>query len=178
MQDKLGSTFGFTGEDLFYNQQGRLSSGQANQLARTNRKQKVILTFAALACGGVALLLLYPFIQSWSLEAANLGQGIAALVLAALSLLFFSGLFDKPAAGVKMVEGPVQFISSDVSTQHGDQVETTTVFYLVVAERRFPVETGQYQAFTQGHIYRFYFGAAPTLAILSIEYVGPPPAER
>jgi hypothetical protein len=178
MQETMETAFDFTSEDLAYNQQRQLSPRQAAQLARTNRRQKVTLTLVTLVCAALALALAYPFIQAFSLDAASLGQAIGALVLAGLSLLFFSGLFNQVDAGVKMAEGPVQFVSGEEAIHNGDHLETSTVFYVVVGGERVPVRTGQYQTLTQGHVYRLYLGAAPSLGLLSIEYVGPPTAVR
>ena len=173
--DPLMEAFNFTDEDLSYNRQGQLSPRQMERLASADRKGKVTVVIASLVTGAIAIGLLLPFIQAMSLEAANLGRAICGVPLIFLSILFFFGLFRRPDRGVKMVEGRVQFVSRDSTTQQDEAVVTTTGFYIIVGEKEFPVKTEQYNAFTQGHVYRVYHGVAATLGILSVEYVGPPP---
>jgi hypothetical protein len=103
---------------------------------------------------------------------------IGAVVVLGLSLLFFSGLSEKPSGQVIPVEGRVQFISRESSTTHEDGTMTTdTLFYIVVGKEEFQVRTDQFDAFTQGHVYRFYKAGNSVFEssnILSIEHLGPP----
>jgi hypothetical protein len=172
------TAFDFTAEDLDFNRRGQLSPRQTKQIMDRTRKQKRTMLIAALVGIGIGTYLALPFIQEMSLEAASLGQLIGAVVVLGLSLLFFSGLSEKPSGQVIPVEGRVQFISRESSTTHEDGTMTTdTLFYIVVGKEEFQVRTDQFDAFTQGHVYRFYKAGNSVFEssnILSIEHLGPP----
>ena len=178
MTDKLMTAFDFTAEDLDHNQRGQLSPRQSKLLMKRTQGQKRTMGIVGVVGLAIAIYLALPFIQAMSLKAASLGQLIGAVVVLGISLLFFSGLFDKPSGQVIPVEGRVQFISRDSSTTHEDGTVTTdTSFYIVVGENEFVVKSGQYDAFTQGHVYRVYksgISLFESSEILSIEYLGPP----
>jgi len=172
--DPLLDAFNFTEEDLLYNRQGQLSPRQIENLASADRRGKVAIAIASLVSAAIAIGLLLPFIQAMSLEAANLGRAICGVPIFLLAILFFFGIFRKPDRGVKQIEGVVQFVSRDSTTTQDDTVVSTTGFYILVGEKEFPVKTEQYKVFTQGHIYRVYYGVAASMGILSVEYLGPP----
>jgi hypothetical protein len=178
MTDKLMTAFDFTSEDLEYNRRGQLSPRQTKQLLDRTRKQKLVFLVASVVGLGIGVYLILPFVLEMSLQAANLGQLIGAAVALGLSALFFFGLWDKPGGDVIPVEGRVQFISRESSTTREDGgMDTHTNFYIVVGENEIGVKSSQYDAFTQGHMYRVYrsgISEFESSEILSIEYLGPP----
>jgi hypothetical protein len=181
MTDKLMTAFDFTVEDLDHNRRGQISPRQQAMAAKSTGQTRRGLVIITIICLAVAFWLALPFLRSMSLAPANETQGLMQLIcsvgLFGLGLLFFSGLFNKPETGIKSAEGKVQFISRESSTTREDGgMDTHTTFYIVVGEDEFVLQSEQYDAFTQGHVYRVYGGSRMLFdsEILSVEYMGPP----
>lgn len=175
MTSKLMQAFDFTEKDLSHNRQGQLSPRQLENLTRQTRSSKGRLLSIGLICLGIAVYLALPFIQSMSLQ-GDILRLIGVVGLSGLSIMFFSSLFDRPDLKVSSAEGRVQFISRESTTDEDGTLITHTHFYIVIGKNEYAVDSSQYDAFSQGHVYRVYSGSTDLLSsgILSIDYLGPP----
>ena len=174
MNQKIMVAFGFTADDLAHNQEGRLSPDQTERLKKNMRKNKRIFLILGIITLIIAIYFAIPYIQAMSFNGAKLLNLLGPVALLALSVLFFSGLFEKTDAAIMQSEGRVQFISKESAIDDDGTQVSKTYFYIVVGKDTFSVEPEQYDAFTQGHRYRV-FSVQKTLfltGILSIEYLG------
>ncbi len=168
----LREAFAFTELDLAENKQRRLSARQRMRVMKKQRRRNITAVIAGVVCFAVGAILLLPIVQSMSIE-GRLGPLVGGIVLVLLALLFFSGAVDKPPSEVDSVEGKAQFVRRESTTWADDVAISETDHYVVIGGHEFKVKPAHYEAFTQDHVYRVYYGPEP-LGTLSIEYIGPP----
>ena len=170
MSAELMQVFDFTSEDLAANQQGRLSDQQRQRAAAGMRRTKITMVIAILVLATIAMYVLLPVVRTLSIE-GNVGGLVGGGLLAGLALLLFTGLFEKPPSQFESAQGKAQFVQRESSVHQDDQVMFTTHNYVVIGEYDLSIKKEQYALFTEGHVYRAYYGQEP-LGLLSIEYVG------
>ncbi len=174
MNEKLMAAFGFSADDLAHNRRGELSPAQQERVKKNTGKNKGIFAILGIIALTIAIFLSLPLLQSMSFAGTSPLKlfGIAALL--AVSLLFFSCLFEKSTVEIGQVEGNVQFISREsMIDDDGTQIAQTS-FYIVIGKEEFAIKSEQYDAFMQGHRYRVYSAEKALFlsGILSVEYLG------
>lgn len=176
MTQSLEQAFGFTAEDLMYNQQGELSPEQQRALIQFGRRQKIALTLAAIAFGASGVMTLLPFVTAGAPLSANVGRLIGGTVFLLLGLLLLSGLTTRPDTRVRTAEGRLRVMARTAEIlDNAGQVQTSPTYEMVVDGVPFPLRAAQIDALHEGHVYRVYHGAMPGRPILSLLYVGRPP---
>jgi len=175
MPTDLMTAFDFTNEDLLHNRTGDLSPRQQQAQKKYSGKNRVQMAVAGLVFGVAGIVLLLPFIRTFSPDAAPIWRIVVGGASIAVGLFFGSGIFDKYTIKIEETEGRAQFLRRESSSTDADgTTSSSTTNLLVIGGFEFPVKLAQYDALNQGHVYKAYFSRAP-YQIWSIEYIGPPP---
>jgi hypothetical protein len=175
MSVELMNAFDFTADDLAHNKAGKLSARQLKRLQKASNKGRIVSFFVMLAFGIGAYFTLSPFLLDELTVAGNIVRLIGGIILAGVSVFFLYAIFERDNPVIKSAQGKVQFVSRESDTTHDDgTVTSSTSYYVVIGNEQFPINSGQYQYFNQGHIYTIYKEVSVLSRILSIEYIGPP----
>lgn len=175
MTTELMQAFDFTTDDLAHNKVGKLSPRQLKRYQSTSIKSRVVAFLVMLAFGLGAYFTLLPFISQEISLTDNLIRLLGGIALVGLAIFFLFTIFEKDKPTIKSAQGKVQFISRENTMRHDDgSVTSSTSYYVVIGDEQFPIDSGHYQFFNQGHIYTIYKEASMLSKILSVEYHGPP----